>query len=597
MKLTFRSILLTSILAIAGIFGVSSALVNKQIEEAPVAEKAEAANEKKTYYIDVTNSFWGYNNRSNVNAHLWGGAGDVWIYDASTGKGFVTINGTEYITFSTVNYSDRTGFEIYCWNKGSDGNISDPKSFSDFSSGQNLITIGSSGSWSNKQPVTLGKLSCTVTKYAVLDGTVDTANPLGSDTVDPQTTYDVPSKGYYKAEYEFDGWYSDEECSTPFSSQSVTSNFSIYAKYTTHGAWSGTVNVDLKDSGWAASSGNYAIMFMDKDTYSAEVDAWSTYVMGISTNEHLVQISYSIPFEPKKMTVVKYDSSYSKASWDAEKWESGVINHTKDDIYGDIIRIGAYDSSDGKNACYVGAPRLNKWNPDETILLTTVKSNSDHNTEYYSTEVSFAKNQRFKIEMAPYNDEYDYYSNYTAHSSIASNFTGGWGSDITVNVAGTYAIYFNSTTNSIYITTPDIAKADEWAIFFMNNVGCDATGVNLPTGWSACSSQYSSLSNGAKNIVYGATANPSVDAPIVEQAVARYDAALRSHSSLTHFIVNGSDTPRAVSAINVITPFSLFTQGATDASTIIIIIASSVALLSVTALSILVIKKRKQKEE
>ncbi len=49
--------------------------------------------------------------------------------------------------------------------------------------------------------------------------------------------------------------------------------------------------------------------------------------------------------------------------------------------------------------------------------------------------------------------------------------------------------------------------------------------------------------------------------------------------------------------INGISPFSLFGDSENNYSTLIIVIASSVALLSVTALSILVIRKRKTKEQ
>lgn len=114
MKLKFRSILLTSILAIAGIFGVGSALVNKQIEEAPVAEKAEAATPSSytnVYRFSVPNGF-GSDVGNHIYLHAWGSSGG----DSSWGN-FITLSDYSYnendermYTYAT-NYT-YTGFII-----------------------------------------------------------------------------------------------------------------------------------------------------------------------------------------------------------------------------------------------------------------------------------------------------------------------------------------------------------------------------------------------------------------------------------------------------------------------------------------------------
>ena len=81
--------------------------------------------------------------------------------------------------------------------------------------------------------------------------------------------------------------------------------------------------------------------------------------------------------------------------------------------------------------------------------------------------------------------------------------------------------------------------------------------------------------------------------------LSRYEYILKKYrygegaSNLHDFM--GKD-PGTLGAIRDFSPLSLFGEE-DNLSTIIIIVASSVALLSVTALSILVIKKRKNKEE
>ena len=172
--------------------------------------------------------------------------------------------------------------------------------------------------------------------------------------------------------------------------------------------------------------------------------------------------------------------------------------------------------------------------------------------------------------------------------------------DLYFTITGMYTVYLikedGSHWDNIYVELDKNESANKWGSVFMANVGCDPTGVSEPSGWSSCATYYADLSDDTKNVIYAASG--SVGGTTLQQAVARYDYAVSHHSSLTKFIVNSSSTPRAVaSAINAFSPFNLIIEDEDNLSTIIIIAASSVALLSVTALSILVIKKRKNKEE
>ena len=55
-KFKLKGVLLAGILAVAGIFGVSSALINKQVNEEPVVEKAEAATDL-SFYVAVDTGY------------------------------------------------------------------------------------------------------------------------------------------------------------------------------------------------------------------------------------------------------------------------------------------------------------------------------------------------------------------------------------------------------------------------------------------------------------------------------------------------------------------------------------------------------------
>ena len=353
----------------------------------------------------------------------------------------------------------------------------------------------------------------------------------------------------------------------------------------------GTLYVDLRESGWSDGAANYAAMFMDKVS-NPEIDRWSSYVTGVAAGEHLVAIPYDIDIIPSQMTIVRYNPDKTESQWNSNKW-TDVYSQTKDDIFGGLARIGSRDGT--KNNVYVGYPKIiggtgGAWS--DIQYLTSVKSNGYRNVEYYTT-VTLAAGAEFKIQVAPYNDG-DYYGDYTTYSSISSNFSGGGSSNIKVVNAGTYTFYYDyfatyTGSKRIYITTPAAASADEWSEYFLDNVGCDSSGVNIPTGWSLCATEYGKLSNDAKDIVYGASANPS--GSYVEQAVARYDQAIRSHPSLNHFIVNSSSTPRSAG-----TPIRIhiFGNSGDDMSGILII--SIVSIISVSAVGgYFFLRKKKEK--
>lgn len=426
----------------------------------------------------------------------------------------------------------------------------------------------------------------TVTKYKVLDG----GSPISieSEQVDAGTNYGVPANRY-EAGYSFEGWYTTSACTTNYTARAINANTGIYAKYTS-GTWSGTVHVDLRDSGWANAAANYAVLFMDKVTYPDELDAWSTYVTGTASGHRLVDVSYDIPFEPKLMAVVRYNPGKTQSSWNSDKW-SDCWGQTPDISFNVFVRIGN-TVQDSKNLAYLGAPKViggtgGAW--ENITYLDSVKTNGSHNAEYYSTQVNLAAGAAFKIQVGPYNDG-DYYATYTAHKSIASRFSGGGSSNIVVSTAGTYAFYFDSFAGSLYITQVKYAEADEWAQYFLDNVGCDPTGVNLPTGWSDCSIEYSSLSGDAKDVICGCTAKS--DGAYYEKAMVVYDYAVSHHSSLARFVVDSSDTPRSVAP--VYTPASIIGNIANSNNVIAIVVIISVVSVTSIGAYFFVFKKRKQ---
>ena len=423
--------------------------------------------------------------------------------------------------------------------------------------------------------VTIGA-SFTVTKYAVEDGTYNSTS-IGSDTVNSIDTYDP--KGVFKSGYSFGGWYTDKACNTSYTAKKIKANTSLYGKYTHTNDFVGNVHVDLRTSTLANSAANYAVYFWNND-YSPVKDGWTNYVAGAS-NERLLTFSYDLDFEPLKMIVVRYVSTYTQSEWNTEKWpkDNKRTGQTGDSDFNEMVRLNSDYSA------YLGYPKVMGGSPwGEVTLLDSVKSNGSHHAEYYSS-VTLSANQEFKIQVAPYADG-DYYGSYSTHASLTAKFTTSNG-NIKALEAGTYSFYFDSYSNSVYITTVALASADEWAQYFLTNVGCDETGAALPTGWNDCATEYGKLSGDAKNIIYGTTAGTE---GYVAQAVARYDHAVKAHPSLTKFIVNSSNVVRASAPTTIIMTVNKY-----DIAVVMAIIVTSTIALSFVCGYFILRKKRFEK--
>ena len=440
----------------------------------------------------------------------------------------------------------------------------------------------------------------TVTKKMVLDGDVQAGN-IGTDTVGNGATYAVPADRY-EADCVFGGWYSNEACTTPYTATVITQNINVYAKYTTHGPWAGTINIDLCNSELADAAANYAILLMDKTTYPSELDEWSSYC-SFEANVSSITIPYSVSFEPQTMVIVRYSSSYSKSDWDEQKWPGSpnAWGQTQDITFVSFLRVEhatVVEQGVSKNVTTTTPPQVNIYNSSADPEPTTIVSLSNHKTngvnhiEYYAS-ATFTENQQFIIFMED-STKAQYYTSFSTHPGLSDCFVldSNYPYHVICLQAGTYSMYFDSFTCSVYITSVAAAEADEWAQYFLANVGCDPHGINLPTGWSDCSTRFKALSNDAKDIIYDAEAG---DVGYIPQAVKRYDWAITVHPSLEKFIVNSDEEVRtSAAAIRSFSPYSLFgEEEGIDSSIVLIIVASSISILSITALAVLMVKKKK----
>lgn len=117
----------------------------------------------------------------------------------------------------------------------------------------------------------------------------------------------------------------------------------------------------------------------------------------------------------------------------------------------------------------------------------------------------------------------------------------------------------------------------------------------LKSKWSEIESDYNKMDSKANAYFTDATANPSGN--YLEQAASTYDYVVNKYgkTELNDF-ADRDGVSISYNAISRVNPFNILVEE-NNSTTVIVIIASSISLLSITALSILLIKKRKPKEQ
>ena len=536
-------------------------------------QKAEAKN------VDATTSraLTGGDTVYCINYSNWSGTFYAHFWDTNTGTDITSWPGNQMTKVGTMSGHDLWSITVPKKNSINPNHVifnnnsgSQTGDLWTTASGKNMVYNNTSNDY-------VDSTVCKITKKKWLGST---ESAIGTEYIQG-TSWTVPKQSY-ESNYIADGWYKSDK------STKVTGTYSgcdwettVYSKYTSHGAWSGTVNLDLRDSGWAGAAANYAIYLMNKNTYSSEAGGWSSYVTGIASGEHLVQVSYSVGFDPNYLYIFRYNPNYSQASWNNNKTPTGdnKWGQSQDIAFNEMIRVG--DSLvEGKNAVYGGYPKFHRWTPDaDVVYLDTVKSNKSHNAEYYSTSISLQVNQEFKVQVAPYADG-DYYGSYSTHSSLTSNFRSGSGGNVKCLVAGTYAIYFDSITNSIYITTQAISAADEFAESFLTQTSAYCTSSVSSSVQTALKGEYDALASisGAQAIFYGAEVKRGKGLEYdtsCSEAISRY-VNMQEEKGYTDFLGLGAHNPKGA-IVNPIINLSNNGSG----TTLIIITVCTVALASV----------------
>ena len=357
---------------------------------------------------------------------------------------------------------------------------------------------------------------------------------------------------------------------------------------------------EIKEAKAETYSGSVIIQKNDNDAlwdgcnlvakiFDGSNETWGNVVQ--NTGHKYQEYSWSgLSFNPTKVIILRVPTSWS-SDWGNPFWdgEGGIYARTGDVVLSttDVVWMAGNATESSNWGTYtldavVKGGSSDSWSV-ATIetALSHVKVNEDNKLEAYG-EVELPANSYFKVVKTGNT----WCGTYSAHPLIASNLSNSGSGNIHNVAAATYEIYFDYDACTVYITDPVHADADEWAQYFLTHVGCDENGVNLPSGWSACATEYGKLSGGAKDLIYGSDADEN--GSFIEKAVKRYDVAVANHPSLDKFIKNSSNVVRASSSI---TSLSTISENGNNVAIIIVVVST----LSLVALGgFFFIKRRKE---
>lgn len=288
---------------------------------------------------------------------------------------------------------------------------------------------------------------------------------------------------------------------------------------------------------------------------------------------------------------IECDKTYTKfRAVRAEKdtWETWPNHSTSYNESGEFYR----DSSD-KDYCWVWSSNGNygdqcTWHKTKGTNLNIngvaqEMSFNFANNEYGVTNLSLISTDELTITK----DGNTYgYSN-LEDKSLFNKATGESNAFMPKNPS-TYAIYLKDN-GTIWAQIDSGVEAATWAEGFVKGVGCAAPYNAAPKNWDTYVGTFATLTDGAKDTLIGATASNEEGATYVQQAAFIHDMCVRKYAGCDVFMKRDGGGSRTVTPSNSIN----LVENNGNNYTAIIIIAASVAIVSLSA-AFIMLKKRKE---
>ena len=344
----------------------------------------------------------------------------------------------------------------------------------------------------------------------------------------------------------------------------------------------GQTYLDLSKSeytGWENDNAKFGFYYFD-DTVTPKKEAWSEGFATASEYAHIYQAQYSFDFVPKKMIAVRFNNNADTLRWNAYDGENYVWNQSSDEDFYEY-GVSGVEYKDEQVQYWSYAMASVKFSATNKVALDHLKRNTAGNSENFNQGFPLSAGQEFDIDFKNVT-----YSTFEIHSSLTSNFdTTSVSGKVRVVVGGIYALYFNTDTHSLYITTVALAEADEWSIAFLGD-GCAST--KSKSNWDKFEDDFDDLGDEAKEILESEehVAHDAEVTGYIALAMQRYDFLVSNFEGYNDYIGRCDSqhfSPYQSSA--------LVTSNGEDNASLIIIVVTAVSLIAFTTL--LVIKKRK----
>jgi len=218
---------------------------------------------------------------------------------------------------------------------------------------------------------------------------------------------------------------------------------------------SGTIMLQLNTAEWQ-SSGSKIGLYMFNNSVSKS--AWGNLVTP-SGSSRFVEYSYNLDFTPAQCIAFRFDPGVeTMGDWCFEnnRGNSAIWSTTNDTDFSNVVWLGNYypsskwtESGAYDLSAVVKGGASDSW-AEATVdtQLTHVKVNGSDNLEVYG-EVTLPAGTYFKVVKG--SGEGTWCGNYSAHSSIQSNLSGGGSSNIHNTASATYEFYFDYDGESVNI--------------------------------------------------------------------------------------------------------------------------------------------------
>lgn len=342
----------------------------------------------------------------------------------------------------------------------------------------------------------------------------------------------------------------------------------------------GQTYLDLsKYTDWEDADAKFGFYYFD-ESVSPKKEGWSEGFATSSGFDHIYRAQYSLDFVPKKMIAVRFNNNADTLRWNTFPTENYVWGQSSNEDFYEY-GVSGVEYKDKQVQFWSYAMASVKFSDINKVALDHLKRNTAGNSENFNQGFPLSAGQEFDIDFKNVT-----YSTFEIQSSLTSNFdTTSASGKVRVVVGGIYALYFNTDTHTLYITTSALAEADEWSIAFLGD-GCAST--KSKTNWDKFEDDFDDLSDEAKEILESEehVAHYAKVEGYIALAMQRYDFLVSSFEGYDDYIGRCDSqhfSPYQSSA-------SVTSNGEDDTSMLVIVVAA-VSLLAFTTL--LVIKKRK----